>query len=192
MRQTAITKSKRTHTHANSQLSTNKKREKEEEEAQKKEKKRSVGGMAAVFEKNIQTSEFDRKFHEKQNCRTPKLSFMHSSGGEKMSVSDDSEELLDPLSEELRNVQSVIYVTRENIDALNAKFANLQDPPPMYVAEYQELTSRLHELEAKEHELTEKIHQNESPEPPEEQIEVIFHNEKYFRYIFGGRQETQR
>lgn len=133
-----------------------------------------------MLEKNIQTSEFDRKFHEKQNCRTQKLSFMHSSGGEKMSMSDDSEELLDPLSQELRNIQSVIYLTRENIDALNAKFANLQDPPPMYVAEYQELTSRLHELEAKEHELTEKIQQNESPEPPEEQIEVTIFDRAFF------------
>lgn len=147
--------------------------------------------MAAVLEKNIHTSEFDRKFHEKQNCRIPKLSFMHSSGGAKMSVSDDSEELLDPLSEELRNIQSVIYVTRENIDALNAKFANLQDPPPMYVAEYEELTSRLHELEAKEHELTEKTQQNESPEPPEEQIEVSFTQKIRRRLTVERNQSTQ-
>lgn len=128
----------------------------------------------ALLEKNIQTnSEFERKLNEKQSNRIPKLSFMYT---EKMSLSDDSEDLLDPLSEELRNIQSVIYVTRENIDALNAKFANLQDPPPMYVTEYQELTSRLHELEVKEHELTEKIQQNESPEPPEEHIEVKIKN----------------
>uniref|UniRef100_A0A1B0FAQ4 non-specific serine/threonine protein kinase n=1 Tax=Glossina morsitans morsitans TaxID=37546 RepID=A0A1B0FAQ4_GLOMM len=68
-----------------------------------------------------------------------------------------SEELFDPLPEELHNVQSVIHVTRENIDALNAKFANLQEPPAMYIAEYQELTSKLHELEAKEAELLEQL-----------------------------------
>lgn len=94
---------------------------------------------------------------------------------EKMSSpSDDADDLIiiDPLAEELRNIESVISVTSRNIDALNAKFANLQDPPPMYIAEYQELTSRLHELEEKKHEITEKLQQNESPEPPEETIEV--------------------
>lgn len=97
---------------------------------------------------------------------------MHSL--EKMSSpSDDTDDLMiDPLAEELRNIESVISVTSRNIDALNAKFANLQNPPSMYVAEYQELTSRLHELEEKKHEITEKLQQNESPEPPEETIEV--------------------
>lgn len=71
--------------------------------------------------------------------------------------SEDSEELYDALTEELKNIQLVIRVTRENIDALNAKFANLQEPPPMYIAEYQELTSKLHELEAKETELMEQM-----------------------------------
>lgn len=99
---------------------------------------------------------------------------MYSS--EKMSSpSDDTDDLMiDPLAEELRNIESVINVTSRNIDALNAKFANRQDPPPMYISEYQELTSRLHELEEKKIELTEKMQQNESPEPPEESLEVNF------------------
>lgn len=122
----------------------------------------------AVFEKNIQTSRFEGNLNENSNT-IPKLSFVYA---EKMSLSDDSEDILDPLSEELRNIQSVISVTRENIDALNAKFANLQDPPPMYIAEYQELTSRLHELEIKEHEVVEKIQQNELLESTETNNEV--------------------
>lgn len=73
------------------------------------------------------------------------------------SSTDDSGDLFDPLAEELQNVQSVIHVTRENIDALNAKFANLQEPPPMYITEYQELTSKLHDLFVKEHELMEQL-----------------------------------
>lgn len=98
--------------------------------------------------------------------RIPKLSFVYT---EKMSSStDDSDELFDPLSEELRNIQSVMQITRENIDALNTKFANLQEPPPMYVTEYQELTSKLHELEIKEHELVERLQQNEILEPPDQ------------------------
>ncbi|XP_002025182.2 raf homolog serine/threonine-protein kinase Raf isoform X1 [Drosophila persimilis] len=73
------------------------------------------------------------------------------------SSTESDSELYDPLAEELHNVQLVKHVTRENIDALNAKFANLQEPPAMYLTEYQELTSKLHELEAKEHELMEQL-----------------------------------
>lgn len=64
---------------------------------------------------------------------------------EKMSSpSDDADDfiIIDPLAEELRNIESVISVTSRNIDALNEKFANLQEPPPMYIVEYQELTQR--------------------------------------------------
>lgn len=97
------------------------------------------------------------------------------------SPSDDTDDLMiDPLAEELRNIESVIIVTSRNIDALNEKFANLQNPPLMYVVEYQELTSRLHELEEKKHEITEKLQQNESPEPPEETIEVFL----FLSYLF--------
>lgn len=102
--------------------------------------------------------------------RIPTLSFMYT---EKMSSStDDSDDIQDPLWEELRNIQSVMHVTRENIDALNAKFANFQEPPSMYIAEYQELTSKLHDLEIKEHELVERLQQNEVIEPIEQPDEV--------------------
>lgn len=47
----------------------------------------------------------------------------------------------------------MIHVTRQNIDALNERFADFQDPPSIYLTEYQELTSKLHELEAKERKL---------------------------------------
>ncbi|XP_020802646.1 raf homolog serine/threonine-protein kinase phl isoform X2 [Drosophila serrata] len=89
------------------------------------------------------------------------------------SSAESDSELYDPLAEELHNVQLVKHVTRENIDALNAKFANLQEPPAMYLTEYQELTSKLHELEAKEHELMEQLNalqqqQQQPHETPEE------------------------
>lgn len=71
-------------------------------------------------------------------------------------MSADYDEL-DALDDELKNIQNVIHLTRENIDALNAKFADLQHPPPMYLTEYQELTSKLHELEVKEQRLSEQL-----------------------------------
>lgn len=71
-----------------------------------------------------------------------------------MSSSPSEEE--DILSAEIRNVRSVIQLTRENIDALNAKFADYPNPPQMYVNEYEELTGKLHELEMKEIELLDR------------------------------------
>lgn len=81
-------------------------------------------------------------------------------------------ELYDPLADELHNVQLVKHVTRENIDALNAKFANLQEPPAMYLTEYQELTSKLHVLEAKEHELMEQLNALQQDEECQSQSEA--------------------
>lgn len=107
---------------------------------------------------------------------------------------DDEQQLvLDPysqLEEDLRNIKSVIHVTRENIDALNAKFADFQQPPTLYLEEYQELTAKLHDLETKEQELMERKSQMQAqalaqaqserestsepsePPDPEERVEV--------------------
>ena len=51
----------------------------------------------------------------------------------------------------------MIHVIRQNIDALNNKFAGLKDPPSIYLTEYQELTSKLHELESKQQKLNELL-----------------------------------
>lgn len=80
-------------------------------------------------------------------------------------MSSDSEEM--DIQQELRNIESVISLTRANIDALNAKFAGFQHPPTMYIKEYNDLTSKLHELEAEEmrlKELKEQMNGRESPE----------------------------
>ncbi|XP_057340118.1 raf homolog serine/threonine-protein kinase Raf [Microplitis mediator] len=59
--------------------------------------------------------------------------------------------------DELQNIQSVINVTRQNIDALTSKFANFLQPPPIYLTEYSELTCRLHELELKQQQLIDRL-----------------------------------
>ncbi|CAG5034880.1 unnamed protein product [Parnassius apollo] len=96
-----------------------------------------------------------RKF----NGNIPALSL----NSDNMSTSTDSDDLADP-TYEIRNIRSIINVTRENIDALNAKFAGFQHPPPLYLSEYQELTSKLHNLEGTLRELL----QSESPDRSEE------------------------
>lgn len=98
----------------------------------------------------------------KINGNIPSLSF----NSDNMSTSTDSDDVADPISE-LRNIQSIINVTRENIDALNAKFAGFQQPPALYLSEYQELTSKLHNLELRERALQELL-QSESPDRSED------------------------
>lgn len=73
------------------------------------------------------------------------------------------------LQHELRNIQSVIHLTRENINALKAKFAGFQDPPSMYLSEYHELTSKLQELVAKEQQLIAEISNGRSG-PQDDQL----------------------
>ncbi|KAM3956601.1 raf homolog serine/threonine-protein kinase Raf-like [Aphomia sociella] len=105
---------------------------------------------------------------EKENCsrkingNIPALSL----NSDNMSTSTDSDDVADP-TYEIRNIQSIINVTRENIDALNAKFAGFQHPPSLYLSEYQELTSKLHNLELRERTLRELL-QSESPDRSEE------------------------
>ncbi|XP_022827976.1 raf homolog serine/threonine-protein kinase phl isoform X2 [Spodoptera litura] len=105
---------------------------------------------------------------EKENCsrkfngNIPALSL----NSDNMSTSTDSDDVADP-TYEIRNIQSIINVTRENIDALNAKFAGFQHPPSLYLSEYQELTSKLHNLELRERTLRELL-QCESPDRSEE------------------------
>jgi B-Raf proto-oncogene serine/threonine-protein kinase len=58
---------------------------------------------------------------------------------------------------ELENVQSVIQLTKENIDALNERFSKLKPSPKIYLEEYQDLTSKLHDLKIMEQNLVEKM-----------------------------------
>ncbi|XP_061383089.1 raf homolog serine/threonine-protein kinase Raf [Danaus plexippus] len=105
---------------------------------------------------------------EKENCtrkingNIPALSL----NSDNMSTSTDSDDAADP-TYEIRNIQSIINVTRENIDALNARFAGLQHPPSLYLSEYQELTVKLHNLELREQTLRELL-QCDSPDRSEE------------------------
>ncbi|XP_072745077.1 raf homolog serine/threonine-protein kinase Raf [Anoplolepis gracilipes] len=75
------------------------------------------------------------------------------SGLESGEFSDPDDDYLD----ELRNIQSIIAVTRQNIDTLNNRFAGLQHPPSIYLNEYQELTGKLHKLETEEQRLNELL-----------------------------------
>lgn len=106
--------------------------------------------------------------------------------------SEDSEDQYDALTEELHNIQSIILVTRENIDALNAKFANLLEPPPMYIAEYQELTSKLHELEAKETELIEQLSAQQEKEQHRRELNEYSYQQSHYQNQQQIHQQQQQ
>nr|ALE20555.1 Raf [Leptinotarsa decemlineata] len=92
-------------------------------------------------------------------------------------MSTDSEDM--DIQQELRNIENVISLTRTNIDALNEKFADFQHPPAMYLKEYEDLTSKLHELEAEEMRLREQLSNGrESPEDLSEQYYPIHYERK--------------
>lgn len=95
----------------------------------------------------------------------PKLSLY---AAEKLSTStDDSDDVeYSSLSDEIRNLQSVISVTKDNIDALNERFGGFLDPPALYLNEYQELNDKLQSLEIREKELKERLLLNERLESP--------------------------
>lgn len=61
------------------------------------------------------------------------------------------------LHDELKTIQSVIRLTKQNLEALNAKFGKIQHPPSLYIIEYEELTSKLNEFQIKEQKLLEQI-----------------------------------
>ncbi|CAG9823320.1 unnamed protein product [Phaedon cochleariae] len=92
-------------------------------------------------------------------------------------MSTDSDDM--DIQQKLQNIENVISLTRANIDALNAKFADYQHPPAMYLKEYDDLTSKLHELEAEEMRLMEQLSNGrESPEDLSEQYYPVLFEAK--------------
>ncbi|CAM6002054.1 unnamed protein product [Sphagnum balticum] len=67
-----------------------------------------------------------------------------------LEAEEDDETMEKQYNNELQNIRGLIRLTSNNIEALNARFANYQHPPSMYVAEYEDLTSRLNEFQSEE------------------------------------------
>uniref|UniRef100_A0A336L0X1 non-specific serine/threonine protein kinase n=1 Tax=Culicoides sonorensis TaxID=179676 RepID=A0A336L0X1_CULSO len=90
-----------------------------------------------------------------------------------MSSTDSDQDVTDEF-DELVNIKNVIVLLRENIDALNEKFADFppSELPAMYLEEYQELTTKLHELELKEQLLSDKLQpKNDTPDQTDQTTE---------------------
>jgi len=61
------------------------------------------------------------------------------------------------LSKELENIQNHIKLTKEHIDALNVRFAGYQNPPGIFISEYEEWTQKLHRFTMREQSLIERL-----------------------------------
>ncbi|GAB6029128.1 hypothetical protein CHUAL_004906 [Chamberlinius hualienensis] len=98
-------------------------------------------------------------------------------------------EEVNPLHEELRNIKNVIRLTKENLVALNTKFAHIRHPPSIYLTEYEDLTTKLNEFQMKEQKLLEQISNNsddrESPVPSiEDSVSINYRGEAL--HLAGG------
>ncbi|ELT97372.1 hypothetical protein CAPTEDRAFT_217324 [Capitella teleta] len=75
------------------------------------------------------------------------------------------------LEEEIKNIKSVIRITTQKLVELNERFGKQQNPPSIYIQEYEGLTNRIHELQLREQLLQDKLGSDslgESPSPTEE------------------------
>lgn len=121
------------------------------------------------------------------------LSLQSNASNIEDTMSTDSEDYLD-VQQELRNIENVISLTRANIDALNAKFADFQRPPALYLKEYDDLTSKLHELEAKKLRLIDSISNGQDSPVDEEFNEINNKNipttTKFLRAHLPNQQRT--
>ncbi|XP_052213209.1 serine/threonine-protein kinase A-Raf-like isoform X2 [Dreissena polymorpha] len=78
------------------------------------------------------------------------------------------------LNEEIRNLENLIRLTKEQLERLNAQFGKVRHPPALYLQEYEELANKIHELQTqlqdKEQELTDI--QSTPPKSPEKEPEL--------------------
>lgn len=135
---------------------------------------------------------------DKINTTTDKLNgstlSLQSNAGNNIesTMSTDSEDYLD-IQQELKNIKNVISLTRANIDALNAKFADFQRPPALYLKEYEDLTSKLHELEAEKLRLMEFISNGrDSPVDEDEISETSSKNRPTTKFLRAHLPNQQR
>lgn len=54
---------------------------------------------------------------------------------------------------QLKSIQNMIRLTKENLEALNERFADSQQPPLFYLNEHEELTSKLKDFQKQERQI---------------------------------------
>nr|QCW06543.1 serine/threonine-protein kinase B-raf-like protein [Pinctada imbricata] len=76
------------------------------------------------------------------------------------------------LQDQIRNIQSVIRLTKDNLESLNKKFGKEQHPNSLYLEEYDNLTTKIHELQMKEEQLLEQMAELEKTDSPSPEPDI--------------------
>lgn len=76
--------------------------------------------------------------------------------GETTTIDDDDDYDRDAKLE-LKNIQSVIRLTKEKLEDMNKEFGRHQHPHPLYIQEYEQLTNKIHDFQMKEQQLLDKV-----------------------------------
>lgn len=69
---------------------------------------------------------------------------------------------------ELKNIRNMIRLITDNLDNLNGRFAGMQHPPKCYVTEYEQLTTKLNEVQNSELKLLEQLYGESSSDQENE------------------------
>ncbi|KAL5014396.1 hypothetical protein ScPMuIL_008666 [Solemya velum] len=69
---------------------------------------------------------------------------------------DDDAFVHDNLQSEVQNIRNLIQLTQDSLKDLIEQFGKQQHPDPMYLAEYEDLTAKMHELQLREQQLLEQ------------------------------------
>jgi len=88
-------------------------------------------------------------------ARVDRPHFHYPAGGFAEEAAREQEAVL--LAKELENIRNHIKLTKEHIDALNVRFAGYQNPPGIYLSEYEEWTMKLHRFLTREQTIKERL-----------------------------------
>ncbi|XP_022245256.1 raf homolog serine/threonine-protein kinase phl-like isoform X3 [Limulus polyphemus] len=93
-----------------------------------------------------------------------------------------------PPVEELQNIRSMIRLTRGNLEALNAKFAQYQHPPSMYITEFEDLNSKLNEFQLQEQRLVDQLSNGSNGRDSPEQSDPDYDESRMYPEIATPRE----
>lgn len=66
------------------------------------------------------------------------------------------------ISEELRNIKIIISLTKDSIETMDVQFGKLEDPPKLFIEEYNELVRKLEDLEIEKQRLNKIVRGRQS------------------------------
>ncbi|XP_076332952.1 serine/threonine-protein kinase A-Raf-like isoform X2 [Tachypleus tridentatus] len=91
------------------------------------------------------------------------------------------------IQDELKNIRSMIKLTRRNLEALNAKFAQYQHPPSMYITEFEDLNSKLNEFQLQEQRLVDQLSNGSNGRDSPEHLDLDYDDSRIYSEVVTSR-----